>query len=86
MAEEFVVPAEYLDYADDFLEKLAIELPKFSDINKHTINLELGKQPSYGPIYSLELLELETFQMYIKINLINGFISPSKFPARAPIF
>lgn len=49
------------------------------------MKLKKGKQPSFGPIYSLGLVELETLKIYIKINLANSFIRPSKFPARAPI-
>ena len=31
-------------------------------------------------------MELETLKTYIKTNLANGFIRPSKSPTRAPIF
>ena len=55
-------------------------------MNEHAIDLEEGKQPSFGPIYSLSLVELETLKTYIKTNLANGFIWPSKSLARAPIF
>lgn len=41
---------EYSDYADVFLTKLAIELPKHNNINDYTIKLKKGKQPLYGPI------------------------------------
>ena len=54
-------------------------------MNKHAIKLEEGKQPLFGPIYSLELVELETLKTYIKTNLANGFIRPSKSLAGAPI-
>ena len=60
-------------------------LPNWSDINKHAIDLEPGKQPPYGPIYSLGPVELETLKIYIKTNLANGFIRPSKSPVGAPI-
>ena len=40
----------------------------------------------YGPIYSLELVELETSKLYIKINLVNSFIKPSKSADDASIF
>ena len=54
-------------------------------INKHIIKLQEDKQPSYGPIYSLGPVELETLKTYIKTNLANSFIWPSKSLARAPI-
>ena len=54
-------------------------------MNKHAIELEEGKQPPFGPIYSLGPVELETLKTYIKTNLANSFIRPSKSPAGAPI-
>ena len=54
-------------------------------MNEHAIKLEEDKQPSFIPIYSLSLVELEIFKTYIEINLANGFIRLSKSPAGAPI-
>ena len=54
-------------------------------MNEHAIKLEEDKQPSFRPIYNLGLVELETLKTYIKTNLANGFIQPSKSPAKAPI-
>ncbi len=51
------IPAEYSDYADVFLSDLAIELPKNTGLNEHAIELVEGKQPRYGPIYALSLVE-----------------------------
>ena len=80
------VPAEYSDYSNIFSAENAIELLENTGINEHVIKLEEGKQPPFGPIYSLRPVELETLKTYIKTNLANGFIWPSKFPAGAPIF
>ena len=55
-------------------------------MNEHAIKLEESKQPSLRLIYSLGLVELETLKTYIKTNLANSFIRPSKSPVRAPIF
>ena len=55
-------------------------------MNKHAIKLEEGKQPLFGLIYSLGLVELETLKNYIETNFANGFIRPSKSPAGASIF
>ena len=55
-------------------------------MNEHAIELEEGKQPPFGPIYSLGPVELETLKTYIETNLANGFIRPSKSPAGALIF
>ena len=79
------VPAEYSDFADISSEKSAAELPQHTGKSNHAIDLEDGKQPPYGPIYSLGPVELETLKTYIETNLANGFIRPSKSPAGAPI-
>ena len=63
----------------------AAELPENTGMNEHTIELEKSKQSLFGPIYSLGPVELETLKTYIKTNLANGFIRPSKSPAGAPI-
>ena len=81
-----IVPTKYSDYTDVFSSELAIELPKHISINDHAIELEDGKQPPYGPIYSLGPVELETLKAYMKTNLTNNFIKPFKSPAGAPIF
>ena len=60
-------------------------LPERIELNEHAIDLEDGKQPPYGPIYSLSPVELETLKIYIKTHLKTGFIWPSKSPAGAPI-
>ena len=80
------VPAKYSDYSNVFLTENTAELSENTGINKHAIKLEEGKQPPFGPIYSLGLVELETLKNYIKTNLANGFIRPSKSPAGTPIF
>ena len=54
-------------------------------MNEHTIELEEGKQPPFRPIYSLGPVELEILKTYIKTNLANGFIYPSKFPVEVPM-
>lgn len=43
LAKKVTVPAKYLDFADGFLKKSAIEFFKHSNINKYVIDLELGK-------------------------------------------
>ena len=79
------VPAEYSDYNNVFSMEYAVELPENTGINKHAIKLEEGKQPLFGPIYSLGPVELETLKTYVEINLANSFIRPSKSSAKAPI-
>ena len=77
--------AKYLDFADIFAKKPANVLPEQTEVNKHTIELERGKQQPYGLFYSLKLVEFKIFKTYIKTNLANGFISASKLPTIAPI-
>ena len=79
------IPAEYFDDSDTFSAENVAELPENTGMNKHAIKLEDGKQPLFGPIYSLGLVELEMLKTYIKTNLANSFIRPSKSPAGAPI-
>ena len=79
------VLVEYSDYSNVFSAENAAELPENTGMNEHAIELEEGKQPSFGPIYSLGPVELETLKTYIKTNLANGFIRSSKSPAGALI-
>ena len=76
---------EYADYSDVFLFDLVIELPENTGINENAIELVEGKQPPYGPIYSLNSIELEILKTYIETHLKTGFIRPSKSLADAPI-
>ena len=78
-------PAEYSDYNNVFLAENAAEFLENTRINEHALKLKKGKQPSFGPIYSLKSVELEMLKTYIKTNLANGFIRPFKSPVRALI-
>ena len=85
LTEEVKIPDKYSDFTNVFLEEKALVLPERTKLNKHAINLKDGKQPPYGPIYSLVPVELETLKTYIKIHLKTGFIWPSKSPTDALI-
>lgn len=85
LAEKIIVSDKYLDFANVFSKKIIIEFLKYSAINKYLIDLELGKQPPYSPIYSLEPVELEILKTFIKINLVNSFIQPFKSLAKTLI-
>ena len=52
------VPAKYSNFVNVFSPDLASELSEHTKINDHAIELTDGQQPSYGPIYCLELVEL----------------------------
>ena len=49
------------------------------------MELKEGKQLLFEPIYSLELVELETLKIYIKTNLANSLIRPFKSLIKASI-
>ena len=66
--------AEYFDYANIFLTNLAMELPKNTSINKHTIELIKRKQLLYKSIYVLSPMKLETLKTYIENYLKTRFI------------
>ena len=84
-SKENGISAEYSDFSNVFSSDSAVELPEYTGINNHSINLLDDKQSPYGPIYSLGLVELEMLKTYIEANLASGFIRPSKSPAGAPI-
>ena len=85
LTEKVTIPNKYSDFANVFPEEKALVLLKQTELNKYAIELEEDKQPSYKPIYSLGLVELETLKTYIETHLKIGFIWPSKSPASAPI-
>lgn len=79
------ISLEYSDFANVFSYESVAKLPEHTGINNHPIKLIDNRQPSYRPIYSWELIEMETLKIYIESNLANGFIRPSKSPATALI-
>ena len=79
------IPAKYLDFADIFSPELVSKLFRHIRINNYAIKVVDSKQPLYGPIYSLEPVELETLKAYIKTNLANKFIKLFKSLAGTPI-
>ena len=79
------IPTKYSDFADVFSEKSANLLTEQIEANEHAIKLEEGKEPPYGPIYSLRPIDLNILKTYINTNLANGFIRLLKSSAGAPI-
>ena len=78
------LPEIYSEYSKVFSEETARALPPNRDCD-HAIELLPGKQPPFGPIYSLSELELQALREYLKEMLDSGKIRPSKSPAGAPI-
>ena len=81
---ECTVPAAYQDYADVFSSAEAAYLPPHRPYD-HTIDLEEGATPPYGPIYSMSETELKALREYLDDMLGKGFVRPSNSPAGAPI-
>ena len=81
MSEKIGIPAEYFHFSNIFSSDSVAELLAYIGINNHPINLLDNKQMPYGPIYSLEPMELETLKTYIEVNLASSFIKHFKSPA-----
>ena len=50
MSEETGIYAEYSNFTNVFSLDSAAELPEYTGINDHSINLLDNKKPAYGPI------------------------------------
>ena len=78
------MPKEYEKYFHLFSEKTVAKLPPHRNFN-HAIDVIEGKQPRFGPIYSLSQKELEVLWEYLEKMIAQGKILQSKSPAGAPI-
>lgn len=78
------VPGQYHDLLAAFSKQKADTLPPHRPYDL-SIDLEEGKSPPFGPLYSLSELELAALSSWLQENLKKGFIRPSKSPAGAPI-
>lgn len=56
LVEKIIISIKYLDFADVFLKKLTVVLPKQTKAKKYAIKLEKSKQSLYTYIYSLEFV------------------------------
>jgi hypothetical protein len=79
------IPEEYRDLADVFSKAKADQLPPHRGSLDHSIPLEEGAKPSFGPIYNLSELELQVLKEYIDEHLSKGFLRPSSSPYGAPV-
>lgn len=79
-----VIPSEYHDLLSAFSKAKADVLPPHRPYDL-SIDLEPGKQPPYGPLYSLSAIELQALSTWLDENLSKGFIRASQSPAGAPI-
>jgi hypothetical protein len=79
-----VVPPNYHDLLAAFSKVRADTLPPHRPYDL-SIQLEEGKSPPFGPLYSLSEPELKALSEWLKENLSKGFIRASQSPAGAPI-
>ena len=56
LTKKIIVLAEYLNFVNIVLKKIAIKLPKYLSINKYIIKLEKDKQLFYKLIYTLRAI------------------------------
>ena len=79
------VSMEYFNYSNVFSIENIMELSEQTRINGNIIKLKKVKQPFFGPIYNLRLVELKTLKTYIETNLANGVIRLFKPPTNVLI-
>ena len=80
------VPSKYADFAKILLSKLAVELSEYTKVDNPVNELVDDWQFLYSLIYSLKPMDLENLKTYIKNNLTNDFIRPSKSSVKIIIF
>ena len=78
------IPDEYKEWSHLFREEEGkANLPKHQPWD-HTIDLEEGKTPPFGPLYGKSGKELQWEEEFINKNLDKGYIRESKSPAASP--
>ena len=78
------LPAPYRSFHRTFSKQGADTLAPHRPCD-HTIDLEKGTVPPFGPLYPMSGPELAALREYIDENLAKGFIRPSKSPAASPV-
>lgn len=79
-----LVPQAHHDALAAFSKQMADELPPHRPYDL-SIELESGKTPTFGPLYSLSEKALTALSAWLKENLSRGFIRAFQSPAGAPI-
>lgn len=79
-----IVPPKYHSYLDVFSP---VEVNRLPDHRPYDINIDIeeGKTPPFGPIYSLTMEERKALSDYIEEHLAKGFIQRSTSSASSPI-
>ena len=73
------IPEEYHEFIRVFDEKEANRFPE-SQVWDHKIELKEGFQPKSFKAYNLTPKEQRELDVFLKENLIKGYIQPSKSP------
>lgn len=79
-----LVPEDYHKFIQLFTKEEADKIPPRRYID-HAIDFEDGKQPGFGPLYSMSELELKVLKDYLDENLSKGFIRSSTSSASSPV-
>ena len=79
-----LLPSEFHDFLDVFSRQAANALPPHRS-HDHRIELQPGKEPGYGPLYSMSRDELKVLKKYLDDHLDKGFIRPSNSPYSSPV-
>ena len=82
--EAVPAPPVYREFFDLFSKDKADLLPEHSEFD-HSIPLQDGREPPFGPLYGMNPAELKALREYLDENLARGFIRPSTSPAGSPI-
>lgn len=79
-----IVPPKYHSFLDVFS---SVEVNRLPDHRPYDINIDIeeGKTPPFGPIYSLTMDKRTALSKYIKEHLAKGFIRRSTSSASSPI-
>ncbi|KHJ31814.1 hypothetical protein EV44_g1960 [Erysiphe necator] len=80
-----LLPEEFKDFADVFLQKDADTLPFHRPGKDHEIKLHEGAIPCFKRSYAMSNDELTVVKKYIDDNLAKGFIRPSSSLYAAPV-
>jgi hypothetical protein len=77
------IPWQYQDYKSLYYGEVSNVLPPHQSFD-YAIDIQAGKEPTWGPIYSLSGRELSVLKEYIKEMLDGDTIRPGKSSAGAP--
>jgi hypothetical protein len=79
------IPTDYHKFLGLFSKMKSDKLPDHNPQFDHHIELEEGKHPPLGPIYSTSEVEAEALRDFLKENLNHGFIRQLQSSCGAPI-